>query len=201
MGAVSPAVVVPVLVVIIVGVVMVLGWRWYRRTVADLGPEASPPVRGTRLTAEALRTLDSPPWRVVHEIGEHTLGPVDHVVVGPPGAIAIETSVGEPLPTSADLPDAHDAQAVAAAAIVRADVDELLHGSGVACGVLARVRWAASDSPDPSTVEVMPGVVAVQGARLVEWLDSLPAGDLTPSQIDLAWQRLAIGIGRPDPLP
>ena len=210
MASVLLTVVVPIAVLLLI---VALVWRWYQRKVAAMAPDASPlEIRGTRLTAERLRTLTTPPWRVVYEIGTDALGSIDHVVVGPGGAVAIETVIGDrPDPVSAsNVPATAPAEStgdaarpsdhtIALAAIARGDVDELLGGI-TSCSTVARVHWGTPDPTRSPTTEVAPGFVLVEGQRLVEWLVSLPPGPLTAAQVDVAWQRVVTGIGRPDPL-
>lgn len=185
---------------VLVLAVMASFYAWYRRKLSDLDP--SDEVRslpGERLTAERLRVLSSPPWRVVYEIGPKHFGDVDHVVIGPGGPIAIETSmVDRPvLDPAADRSDAH---VVAAAAIARGGVDDVTRSVGVPCSLLARVYWGTPQPDRPAAVQLAPGLVAVEGQRLNDWLVSMPPGQLTPAQVDQVWQAIITGIGRPDPL-
>ncbi len=152
---------------------------------------------GARLTAERLRLLASPPWRVVYEIGDRHLGAVDHVVVGPTGVIAIETLM-------LDRPDiaegGSEPQLIATAAIERGDVDDLTRTVGVPCNMLAKVYWGTAQPDRPAAIEVTTGLVAVDGHRLVDWLIGLPPGPFSPAQVDQVWQVVTTGVGRPDPL-
>ena len=203
LGIVIPLVVLPVL--------LIGAYVWYRRSLTSMRPDDVKPISGVRLTAEALHRLESPPWRVVYEIGG-ALGGVDHVVIGPPGIIAITTVM-------ADRPDAvrlaesvGTAQLMAEAAVERGPVDELARPSGTSCRLAARVFWGAPDPDRPAFVDVAHGLHSVEGQRVAEWLDQLtatPAGDadraalggpLGRSQIDLSWQAIVMGIGRPNPL-
>ena len=59
------------------------------------------------------------------------------------------------------------------------------------------------DAPDleqPVVLPVVHATVALDGRRLRDWVTSLPADVLTPSEVDLAWHGITTGIGRPDPL-
>ena len=177
---------------------LVLFWVWYRRKLDDMKPDTgSRSLPGARLTAERLRLLAGPPWRVVYEIGDRHLGPVDHVVVGPTGAIAIETLV---LDRPAIVEGGSSPQLIATAAIERGDVDDLTRTVGVPCNVLAKVYWGAAQPDLPAAIEVANGLVAVDGHRLVDWLIGLPPGPLSPAQVDQVWHVVTTGIGRPDPL-
>lgn len=182
----------------VLALALVFFYLWYRRKLADMKPDAnSRSLPGARLTAERLRLLASPPWRVVYEIGDGHLGPVDHVVVGPTGVIAIETLM-------LDRPDivegGTEPQRIATAAIDRGDVDDLTRTVGVPCNILAKVYWGTAQPDLPAGIEVAAGLLAVDGHRLVDWLIGLPPGPLSPAQVDQAWHVVTTGVGRPDPL-
>lgn len=171
---------------------------WYRNKIKDLKLDPDDrPITGARLTAERLRSLASPPWRVVFEIADKHLGPIDHVVVGSTGVLAIETlATDRPAPD----PDAPTGQLTANAAIARGHVDELAAQVGLGCKTLVRVYWGAPQPDLPAGVELAPGLIAVEGQRLNDWLIALPPGPLQTAQVDQAWQTVSTGIGRPDPL-
>ena len=67
---------------------------------------------------------------------------------------------------------------------------------------LVTVHWGANEGAAPVSVEVLPGVTAVDGRRVRDWADSAAAGrdgpPLSPAQVDLAWQTVVTAIGRPD---
>jgi hypothetical protein len=195
LGIVIPLVVLPV--------ILIGAYVWYRRSMTALQPDEAKPVSGVRLTAEALHRLDSPPWRIVYEVGG-ALGGVDHVIIGPPGVIAITTIVADRPPAERLLAAAGDAQLIAEAAIERGPTDELLRPTGVACRLSARMFWGSPDPERSAFEEVAHGNHLVEGQRLTDWLaaldDSTTEPPLTQSQIDLAWQAIVMGIGRPDPL-
>lgn len=178
--------------------VLVLGaYAWYRRAMNRMKPDdGERDVSGLRLTSERLRALPSPPWRVVYEIRGDSLGSVDHVVIGPAGVVAIDTVLAD-RPSG---PISSDPNVVAAAAVSRGGVDELAQRAGLRCDVLAKVFWGTPQPDDPPANELTHASIGVEGQRLDSWLASLPAETLTPSQVDLAWQAIVTGIGRPDPL-
>lgn len=181
---------------VVILALLVAGTVVYRRFLRSMAPDTTVrQVSGARLTSERLHAMPSPPWRVVYEIADDRLGGIDHVVIGPPGIIALTTVM-------ADRPDAVEPSApqqVAASAMMRGPADELAQRAGLHCELLAKVFWGASDPDRPAATETMPGTVAVEGQRLNEWLSSLPPGPLSSAQIDLAWQTMLTGIGRPDP--
>lgn len=188
-----------VLIPFVLSIAALVGFYvWYRSKIADLNLDSDErPIPGARLTAESLRRLSSPPWRVVFEIGEKHLGSVDHVVVGPIGVLAIET-------IAADRPigstDANEAHLIANAAIARGGVDDIATRVGSRCTTLVRVYWGAPQPESPAGVEIVPGLIAVEGQRLDGWLVARPPGELQAGQIDQLWQAVTTGIGRPDPL-
>ena len=177
---------------------LVLFYTWYRRKISDMKPDAdSRSLPGARLTAERLRLLATPPWRVVFEIGDRHLGAIDHVVVGPTGVIAIETLMLDRPPIDED---GGNPQLIATAAIERGGVDDLTRTIGVPCNVLAKVYWGAPQPDLPAAIEVTTGLVAIDGHRLIDWLIGLPPGPLSPTQVDQVWHVVTTGVGRPDPL-
>jgi hypothetical protein len=180
------------IIVLIVG-----GYWWYRRAMRKMAPdETVRSVNGARLTSERLGRLPTPPWRFVFEVPGDRLGGIDHVVIGPSGVIAVTTLMLD-RPPATDLPDAHQ---LAANAMLRAPVDDLVGRVGLACDTLAKVYFGKPQPDLPAAHEMPDGTRSVEGQRLTEWLLTLPPGPLTAAQIDLAWQAVLTGIGRPDPL-
>ncbi len=194
-GIIVPLIVLPIL--------LVGAYVWYRRSITDMRPDVAKPVSGVRLTAEALHRAPAPPWRVIYEVGG-ALGDVDHVIVGPPGVVAITTVVAD-RPDTAALRDASsDAILVSEAAITRGPLDELLRAAAASCDRWARVHWGAPDPGRPAADDLVHGSVLVEGQRIDEWLAEMVAGAATPldaARIDTIWRTVVIGIGRPDPLP
>ena len=185
-----------VIPLVVVTVVVIGGFAWYQRKMRELSPESGRDMSALRLTGERLRTLEPPTWRVVYEIRGDTLGDVDHVVVGPTGVIALVTlMMDRPAADTSDEP-----ARIADAAVTRGGVDELAQRAGLGCELLAKVYWGAPQPDAEAAHEITHGAVAVEGQRLDEWLTSLPGDRLTPGQVDLAWQAIVTGIGRPDPL-
>jgi hypothetical protein len=197
MGWVTLGIILPIilLVIALVGVGV-----WYRRTIRHPATEVTQTISGTRLTAEALHRLSSPPWRIVYEIKEQLEG-IDHVVVGPIGVVAVATSATnrptlEQLHERGGLP-----MIIAGTAIARGHVDELLIGTG-SCDMLARVFWGAADPQRHAAETSVHATAFVEGQRLVEWLDDWATHAppvLSPAEVDRAWQSITVGIGRPDP--
>jgi hypothetical protein len=195
----GPGILIPVLVI---AIVVPVGVTWAHRRfkspeAADDEPATAP---GARLTSNALRTLATPPWRVVYEIHHERLGGVEHVVIGPPGIFALVTSM-DPMPTAPDGdPDAH---AIAQAAILRGALDDALRRCAMTSDRLLTVHWGVNGAGD-AAVDLVPGATAVDGRQIEAWAGSQAARadgtSLTPAQVDLAWQTVVTSIGRPDPL-
>jgi len=188
--------------VLVMAVVVPIVFVWARQRFKEPGPVAGelPSAPAVRLTSKALRTLESPPWRVVYEIGADRMDGVEHVVVGPAGVFALVTSM-DPMPRPVTEPDPY---AVAAAAIKRGGLDDALRRCAMTSDRLITVHWGPNEGAAPLSVQVLPGVTAVDGRRVSEWADSAIAGRdgqaLSPAQVDLAWQTVVTAIGRPDPL-
>jgi hypothetical protein len=197
---VTPGIVIPL---VVLAVVLVGAAVWYQRSMTSLKPDDAKPVSGVRLTAETLHRLGSPPWRIVYEIGG-ALGGVDHVIIGPPGVVAVTTIVADRPKPERLVAAAGEAQLTAEAAIERGPADELLRPAGVTCRLSARVFWGAPDPDRPAFDEIAPGNHLVEGQRLMDWVEALDdAADeppITQPQINMAWQAIVMGIGRPDPL-
>ncbi|HUF99673.1 MAG TPA: hypothetical protein VMM60_16210 [Ilumatobacter sp.] len=207
----GPEILIPVLL-LVVTVPLVSWWakKRFKDGVVDHAPIVAP---SSRLTSNALRALESPPWRVVYEIAPEKMSGIEHVVIGPAGAFAIVT-VLDPLPALVDPGDADtpggvgasepDAHALARVAITRGGLDDALRRCALTSAGLVRVHWGPTVAGSPHSVNVMHGVTAVDGRQIQDWAVDLAgrAGDagLAASQVDLAWQTVLTSIGRPDPL-
>ncbi len=189
-GIIVPLVAIPL---IVIG-----AYVWYRRKMRALSlDDDTREVPGVRLTAETLRRLPYPPWRVVYEIRSSQLEGADHVVVGPCGVIALTTVVADrPAPGRP-----RESAMVASSNLVRAAVDEHTEPAGVRCDRVVKVYWGTPQPETPAGQDGMNGTIDVEGQRLEAWLESLPTGAVSPEQIEAAWRAVVSGIGRPDPLP
>lgn len=187
--------------IVLIAVIVPAVFIWAKQTFKDAEPGAAmndaAAATGDRLTSAALRDLQSPPWRVVYEVAPHKLGGIAHVLIGPPGVFAIRTSM-QPLPGAPTEPA--DPKAIGEAAIARGGVDDALRRCAMSSDRLIVAHWGVHDG-DMIASEPVPGVTAVDGRRLGEWAASLDGANLTPAQVDLAWQTVLTAIGRPDPLP
>lgn len=191
----GPGIIIPV---ILLAVVVPVGLAWAKKSFRE-DPDGNGDLVSTpsaRLTSTALRELRTPPWRVVYEIADDKLDGVGHVLIGPPGVFAIQTSM-DPLPVPADEDDPHD---VARAAIARGGLEDALTRCAMDSRCLVTVHWGAREAGDDPVIDVVVGHIAVDGRCLGEWTASLGDTLLTPAQVDLAWQTVLTAIGRPDPI-
>jgi hypothetical protein len=185
-------IVIPLLILMIV---VPLALSWARKTFKSGEPATvDAPAPSARLTSNALRALPAPPWRIVPEIAADKLGGIEQVLIGTAGVFGIETSM-DPLP--APVHDATPHQ-IAQVAIRRGALDDALRRCAMSSDRLIRVHWGLGGVHQAS-VDVLPGLTAVDGRALDAWAASL-SGVLTPAQVDLAWQTVLTAIGRPDPL-
>jgi hypothetical protein len=137
---------------------------------------------GEQATAKALRKLPRGQWHVVHDRAGRR-GNIDHVVVGPPGVVLLDSKwlVGTTVVENGQLrlrrhEDPEDGYRVdrlvpqlkGAAAFLQ----ERIRATGTRAGWIetAAVMWGKLD-PSPLAHD---GVTLVQGKDLVAWLVSLP---------------------------
>ena len=188
-------IVIPVIVIAVI-VPTVLLWAKHRLRDSVGDDDELPVAPSDRFTSNALRELDSPPWRVVYEIGDGRLGGIAHVLIGPSGIFALRTTM-DPLP--APPTDDADARTVSEAAVARAELDDALRRCAMSSDRLVTVHWGANEGAEIA-VEMTPGHTAVDGRSLGDWAAGSGPETLSPAQIDLAWQSVVTAIGRPDPL-
>lgn len=201
----GPGIIIPV---VLISVVAPIAFTLAKRYLKDgaAGSVDEPIVApSARLTSNALRELPTPTWRVVYEIAEEKLEGAGHVLLGPAGIFAVQTSM-EPVPTVSDEPI--DASSVAAAAIARGGLDDALRRCAMTSDRLLTVHWGAPSDGAPIAVDTVPGATAVDGRSLTRWAEQAVADvvanpgrePLSQPRIDLAWQTVTTAIGRPDPL-
>lgn len=186
---------IPVLLLAIaVPVVSYWAKRRFQDTSDDDAALVVPP--GDRLTSTALRSLESPPWRVVYEVAPERLNGVGHVLIGPAGVFALRTTM-DALPAAPTSEP--DARAIGQAAIARGGVDDALRRCNMSSDALVDVHWGVNEGADIA-VELMPGRIAIDGRSLADWVGGARGDTLSAAQVDLAWQTIVTAIGRPDPL-
>ncbi|MDW3216490.1 MAG: hypothetical protein R8G01_21035 [Ilumatobacteraceae bacterium] len=192
----GPDIIIPVIVVaVLVPGAIVWAKKNFKDRVGDDHDDVAVPP-SDRLTSNALRELSTPPWRVVYEVAPGRLGGIGHVLIGPAGVFALRTTM-DPLPQTPAV-DA-DASAIAQAAIARGGVDDALRRCAMSSDRLVVVHWGVNDTAEIK-VDLMPGVIAVDGRSLATWAATAGPDTLSPAQVDLAWQTVVTSIGRPDPL-
>jgi len=186
-------IIIPVILVVIL-VPVAFAWAKKLKDPPNSSDDVQLTAPAVRLTSNALRELPTPLWRVVYEIADTKMSDIEHVLIGPAGTFAVQTSM-EPLPEQpTGEPEPH---AVAAAAISRGNLDDTLRSCAISSDSLVRIHWGAGPS---GWIDVLPGLTAVDGRSLESWTESLSEQALTPAQVDLAWQSVLMSIGRPDPL-
>lgn len=192
----GPEIIIPIA---ILAVVVPIGFSWAKKNFKDnpsTGVDDGFVAPSDRLTSNALRDLESPPWRVVYEVAHDRLSGVGHVLIGPAGVFALRTTMDTfPTPPEGEP----DARAVAEAAITRGGVDDALRRCAMSTDQLVWVHWGVNETSDIA-IELMPGVTAVDGRELATWAGGRDGSALSASQVDLAWQTVVTAIGRPDPL-
>lgn len=202
MGA---GIIIPIVVIAVVVPLAIVVAKRFLRDAPSSHADDLPVAPSARLTSNALRELPSPTWRVVYEIADDKLGGPGHVLLGPAGIFAVQTSM-DPLPARpSGPPDAHE---VAAAAIARGSLDDALRRCAMASDHLLTVHWGAPVDDSPIAVDTVPGAIAVDGRSLTAWAERAVADlmsdagrePLSQARIDLAWQTVTVAIGRPDPL-
>lgn len=192
---IGPSIIVPIVAVVII---VVAGFVLFKRYLNSIKPDTDAGIpSGARLTAAALHRLPTPPWRVVYEVANDSLGGIDHVLIGPAGIFAITTSLAK-MPSPSPQPPS--AETVARGAIARGELDDILRRCAMESTGHVAVYWGRVDDADAAVVEIAHGSIAVSGHLIDDWFESLPTTGLAPSQADQAWQTVVTGIGRPDPL-
>ena len=113
-----------------------------------------------------------------------------------PGIFAMRTTM-DPMPTPPT--GEPDARATSEAAVARADLDDALRRCAMTSDRLVTVHWGPNEGSEIA-IEMVPGHIAVDGRSLGDWIVGTGPDVLTAAQVDLAWQSVVTGIGRPDPL-
>jgi hypothetical protein len=146
-------------------------------------------VLAERWTAGELRRLRRGGWHLVNHFSLGR-GDVDHVLVGPGGAFAIETKWSA-TPWTLDRPDARVLEAVRQ---VEANARSLrlwkeFKAAGISAVEPVVVLWGTDAAQLPSVTRVDQTIV-VAGPAFDVWRDSLGSGLLSPTQSDDAYQAM-----------
>jgi hypothetical protein len=157
-------------------------------------------VSAEESTIEQLRTLPNARWRIVNGLRLST-GDIDHVAVGPPGVLVVETKwSADPWPIGLTNGDAFMQQRLAAAVEqVRRNAGQVRahhyfrRRIGVAPVRALLVVWSASlpveGSPEWDTVG---DVDVVRGRSLGTWLKTLDGDSLGAEGVEEVWSELAV---------
>ena len=152
-------------------------------------------------TAQELRRLTRRGWRLVNHFALRS-DDIDHVVVGPGGAFAVETKWnGSSWRSDYGLARLHEAIAQASdnqralrlwhpfkSLEVPVSAVVVLWGRGLS-------KWSAQDQ-----VRLIDGVHVVVGPALRRWLERPDADVLTAAQVDAAWAAMETQVSRRDPI-
>ena len=153
---------------------------------------------GEQWTASELRKLRGKGWLVVNHVLLRRWD-IDHVLVGPGGAYAVETKWSAQTwrinPSDPDVRDAVDqARQNAHDLVIWSDFKRAV---GEVRPLVVLWGEAHDDSPDISLVD---GVTVVRGRALDVWRDSLFGNRLTADQVDAAWVLLDSKVRQRDPI-
>jgi hypothetical protein len=146
-------------------------------------------------TAAALRRLRRGGWHLVNHV-TLTHGDIDHVLVGPGGAYAVETKWRSRRWT-------YDEQLAAAAKLAdnakRLRLWQPFKAAGVDTVTPVIVIWGPADQQKNAVTMLEPtGTVLLAGAHLTAWLEKLPRQGLTPDQVEACWHGLDDQVRRRD---
>ena len=165
----------------------------------------APTMRGDdaeQWTASELRKLRCRGWRVVnHVILTNT--DIDHVLIGPGGLYAIETKWSAyrwKIDASEDRVLRAARQAGEGAKQLRLWHEVKRHGITAAEPIVMLWGGGVEGLPGAQAATVVEGVRVVAGPAASSWLDSLPSGVLTASQVEAVWRGLDRHVGLRDPL-
>lgn len=151
---------------------------------------------GEQLTASELRPLQRHGWRLVNHLTLRTYD-IDHVLVGPGGAYAVETKWSAH-PWTLEPPEDRIRNAARQALGNALDLQRWsnLRRAGVIQVTPVVMLWGAGTRPGDTPPTDLDSSTHVDGVRVVlgptasHWRSTLPHGVLTPDQVDAAWQVL-----------
>lgn len=149
---------------------------------------------GEKWTAQQLRRfVRSKEWRLINRLHLKRHSDVDHVLIGPPGVIVIETKGG-----ATDWMEASQQSRIdAAVGQVRRNeipVRGLVRARQTGTPMYAVVvLWP---SYEDFKTQVVNDVTVLSGHRLSEWVADLPTGGLSPEGVADAWSALADTVER-----
>jgi hypothetical protein len=153
---------------------------------------------GEQWTADELRRLRRRGWKIMNQLALRPSWDVDHVAIGPAGALVVETkwrSSGWNEPG-----DASDIRrAVRQAKDNANDVGLMLRGALAGAPVRAVVvLWSPQPGEAADDLREVDGCVVMRGRALRPWLDALRDEVLSPTQVAHAFQQLVTHVRKRD---
>ena len=147
-------------------------------------------------TADELKRAQRRGWRVIHR-AVLSFGDIDHVAIGAPGLVVLETK------WSADAWSSrrqiHLDRAVAQASLNAQRVRNFVRSvTGAAPTYSAVVLWSAEPSEVPYTPPAAGETQVVLGHDLRRWLSDLHGDALEAAAVERAWSRIEQQTGRRD---
>ena len=147
--------------------------------------------QGERWTAQQLRRMRRQGWRVVNHVTLRQWD-IDHVLVGPGGAYAIETKWSA-TPWKTSPPERRVAGACEQVSANSRDLTLWLRRLGLGAVEPVVFLWGSGTRNLPAVQPVTNGprmVSVVSGPSAASWLATLPTDRLQPDQILAAWRAL-----------
>ena len=157
-------------------------------------------VEAEQWTAEGLRKITRRGWRLVNHVALKRED-IDHVLLGPGGAYAVETKWSSSWASSYGQDRIADGIAQA-----RENARDLTRWHGFkSLGIVPEpvlVLWGAGLSGwEPADrIRLMDGVAVVIGPALGDWTARLTTTELTADQVARGWSALEDHVGRRDPV-
>lgn len=147
--------------------------------------------QGEQWTAQQLRRMRRRGWRVVNHVTLRHWD-IDHVLVGPGGAYAIETKWSA-TPWRTSPPERRIAEACGQVFANSRDLTLWLRRHGLGAVEPVVFLWGSGTKDLPAVQRVVAGprgVSVVSGPSAASWLATLPTDRLQPDQVLRAWHAL-----------
>lgn len=147
--------------------------------------------QGEQWTASELRPLQRRGWRVVHHVSLRSWD-IDHVLIGPGGAFAVE-SKWSAHPWVLDPAEDRVAKAATQAASNARDLRlwAPFRKAGIDVQALVMLWGPSLRSPEAARgLKHLHGAVVVPGPSAADWREDLPSDVLTREQVEAGWLAL-----------
>lgn len=141
-------------------------------------------ILAEEMTIGQLARLQGEGWRVLNNARFRVKGDIDHVLVGPGGAVVLETKWMGGGRSSEHYLEQAQAQAADLTTLVGSMVTRWIPRSAVRGAV---VVWSPEEA---RTAQRHSGIHVVAGRDLSGWVQSLPGAGLGPASLDAAFDRL-----------